>query len=95
MGSGNNCFRTQGVTFHHLRHSAVGFLIDSGAHVAVIQKRMGHSSIRTTLDVYGHVLPDTDHAATDHLERLFGARTRRAAATDGALAPVLRLDERG
>jgi integrase len=85
----------KGLTFHHLRHSAVGFLIDSGAHVAVIQKRMGHSSIRTTLDVYGHVLPDTDQTATDHLERLFGARTRRAVAADGALTPVIQLDQSG
>jgi integrase len=84
----------KGLTFHHLRHSAVGYLIDSGAHVAVIQKRMGHSSIRTTLDVYGHVLPNTDQTATDHLERVFGARTRRAAVTDGELARVISLDER-
>jgi integrase len=62
----------EGLTFHHLRHSAVGFLIDANASLAVMQQRMGHSSIRTTLDVYGHVLPSTDRAATAHLETLFG-----------------------
>jgi integrase len=63
--------RLPGLTFHHLRHSAVGFLIDANAHPAVMQHRIGHSSIWTTLDVYGHVLPDTDESATKHLEQLF------------------------
>jgi integrase len=65
----------EGLTFHHLRHSAVGFLIDANASLAVMQQRMGHASIRTTLDVYGHILPATDRAATAHLEALFGVRT--------------------
>ena len=47
----------QGLTFHHLRHSAVGFLIAVNAPPRVIQRRMGHSSIRVTFDVYGSVLP--------------------------------------
>jgi integrase len=63
--------RLHGLTFHHLRHSAVGYLIDAGAHPAVMQRRIGHSSIRVTLDVYGHVLPTTDQAATAHLEAMF------------------------
>jgi integrase len=65
----------QGLTFHHLRHSAVGFLIDANASLAVMQRRLGHASIRTTLDVYGHVLPATDRASTAHLESLFGSAT--------------------
>ncbi len=49
----------------------MGLLIDANAALAVMQQRMGHASIRTTLDVYGHVLPATDHATTAHLEGLF------------------------
>jgi integrase len=60
------------LTFHDLRHSAVGFLIEAGAHPSVIQKRLGHASIRTTLDVYGHVLPTTDQEVTERLELLLG-----------------------
>jgi integrase len=71
----------EGLTFHHLRHSAVGFLIDANASLAVMQQRMGHSSIRTTLDVYGHVLPSTDRAATAHLESLFGESSAGARGT--------------
>lgn len=72
----------EGLTFHHLRHSAVGFLIDANAHPAVMQRRIGHGSIRTTLDVYGHVLPSTDHGATEHLEALFSGRVRHGCAMD-------------
>jgi len=60
----------EGLTFHHLRHTAVGFLIDANTPAAVMQRRMGHASIRTTLDVYGHVLPATDRATTDRLNQL-------------------------
>jgi len=63
--------KVEGVTFHHLRHSAVGLLVDSGAHPAVIQRRMGHASVRTTFDVYGNVMRSTDDAATSHLNDLF------------------------
>jgi integrase len=73
----------QGLTFHHLRHSAVGFLIDANASLAVMQRRLGHASIRTTLDVYGHVLPATDRASTAHLESLFGSATGTPMARPG------------
>lgn len=63
-----------GLTFHGLRHTAVGFMIALGYQPAVIQKRMGHASIRTTMDVYGHLLPSVDEAVADGLERLFSAR---------------------
>ena len=54
----------EGLTFHGLRHSAVGLMIELGAHPRVIQQRMGHSSIRTTFDAYGSVLPSVDEAVT-------------------------------
>jgi integrase len=60
-----------GLTFHGLRHTAVGLMISLGYQAAVIQKRMGHASIRTTMDVYGHLLPSADEAVADGLERLF------------------------
>ncbi|MHB1854852.1 MAG: tyrosine-type recombinase/integrase [Acidimicrobiales bacterium] len=70
----------QGLTLHHLRHSAVGYLVDASAPLPVMQQRMGNASIRTTLDVYGHVLPSTDRAATKHLQELF--TTERAASPE-------------
>jgi integrase len=43
-------------TFHDLRHSYAAWLISRGVHPKVIQERLGHSSIRTTLDVYGSLM---------------------------------------
>ncbi len=54
-------------------NSAVGFMIELGAHPRVIQQRMGHSSIRTTFDVYGSVLPAVDEAVTAGLGELLRA----------------------
>jgi integrase len=43
--------------FHDLRHTAAGLLIAQGAHPKEIQSRLGHASITTTLNVYGHLWP--------------------------------------
>ena len=42
------------VTSHILRHSFASYLIKKGVHVAVIQKLLGHASLRTT-STYLHV----------------------------------------
>ena len=34
----------------------------------MIQERLGHASIRTTLDVYGHLFEGLDKAAADSLD---------------------------
>ncbi len=54
--------------FHDLRHTHASLLIREGLHPKVIQERMGHASIRTTLDIYGHLFPGLDEAAADALD---------------------------
>lgn len=44
---------------HSLRHTAVSLLIEAGANPKQLQKMVGHSSISMTLDVYGHLMPDS------------------------------------
>ncbi len=58
----------EGVNFHDLRHSHVALLIEAGEHVKVIQSRLGHSSARITLDVYGHLFDGIDEAAAERLD---------------------------
>jgi integrase len=61
------------VRFHDLRHSYVAMLIDQGENIKFIQRQVGHSSIRITMDLYGHLLPETEKQAAARLEeRLFG-----------------------
>jgi integrase len=54
--------------FHDLRHSHAALLIAQGEHPKVIQGRLGHASIGTTLDTYGHLFEGLDEAAADRLE---------------------------
>lgn len=54
--------------FHDLRHTHAAFLIAQGEHPKTIQSRLGHASISTTLDVYGHLFEGLDKAAADRLD---------------------------
>lgn len=71
-------------TFHDLRHTHAALLIAQGEHPKVIQERLGHASIKTTLDTYGHLFDGLDEAAATRLDaswRASGAdamRTQRA-----------------
>ncbi len=58
-------------TPHDLRHFYASTLIRSGASVKVIQSRLGHSSAKTTLDVYGHLFPDEEDRTRAALDAAF------------------------
>ena len=59
--------------FHDLRHSHAAVLIATGQHPKLIQTRLGHSSIRTTLDIYGHLFDGIDRAAADAIDEALTA----------------------
>lgn len=48
---------------HDLRHSHASWLIAAGVPIVAIQRRLGHESITTTVDLYGHLAPDADLGA--------------------------------
>jgi integrase len=49
-------------------------LIASGADVKVVQSRLRHSSAVTTLDVYGHLFPDSDKSTRSAVAAAFQDR---------------------
>jgi integrase len=57
--------------FHDLRHTHAAMLIAQGEHPKVIQNRLGHSSIKVTLDTYGHLFDGLDEAAAERLDAFF------------------------
>jgi integrase len=61
---------------HDLRHTSVALAIAAGAHPAEIQAQLGHTSIKTTLDEYGHILPAQARQVAERLETV-RAETRR------------------
>ncbi|MBU4179288.1 MAG: site-specific integrase, partial [Actinobacteria bacterium] len=46
------------IRFHDLRHTYAALMISLGENIKFIQKQMGHASLKTTMDTYGHLLPD-------------------------------------
>jgi integrase len=61
---------------HDLRHSHVAWLIAAGVPLPVIKNRLGHREIATTVDTYGHLLPDLQRAASEAASLVFADRPR-------------------
>ncbi len=73
------------IRFHDLRHTFATLMIHQGENVKFVQNQMGHASVVTTLNVYGHLMPETHKEAGAKLDKqIFGlvsanvAQTRRA-----------------
>jgi integrase len=62
------------VRLHDLRHGAASLMLAGGVDVAVVSKRMGHSSVRVTADIYSHLLQGVGRQAADAAEALVPAR---------------------
>ena len=58
--------------FHDLRHNHATLLLAAGAQPLAVKQRLGHASITTTMDTYGHLMPSADA----DLAALFDARPR-------------------
>lgn len=58
------------IRFHDLRHTHVALLIKLGVHIKTISERLGHSSIATTMDTYGHLIPGVQEAAVTKFEEM-------------------------
>jgi integrase len=54
--------------FHDLRHTCAALLIAQGAHPKIIQERLGHASITTTMNRYGHLFDGLDSTLIDGLD---------------------------
>ena len=53
----------KGSALHLLRHSMSSQMLAAGVPVAAVSARLGHKSIRTTLDIYGHMIHGQDEEA--------------------------------
>nr|WP_150959611.1 site-specific integrase [Aneurinibacillus sp. XH2] len=59
------------IRFHDLRHTSATLLINKGVHAKTISSRLGHSNIKTTMNIYGHAMQSADRAAADAFNALF------------------------
>ena len=61
------------LTLHECRHTYAAFMIAAGINAKALSTYMGHSTITTTLDRYGHLLPGNETHAANLLETLLTA----------------------
>lgn len=57
---------------HDLRHSHAALMLGAGMSLYELSQRLGHESIQTTADVYGHLLPDAQRRAAATAASVFG-----------------------
>jgi integrase len=60
-----------GLRPHDLRHTAVALWIAAGASPKEVAARAGHTSVKTVLDVYGHLYAEADVRLRDRLDAMF------------------------
>jgi site-specific recombinase XerD len=64
----------EGLTIHHLRHTAAALMIREGAHMELVRDQLGHSSIAVT-QRYAHLYPGAAEEVAARLDRAYRART--------------------
>lgn len=65
------------IRFHDLRHTYASLLIAQGENVKFVQHQLGHASAKTTLDRYGHLMPNAKNEAGARLDQtVFGTAVR-------------------
>ena len=60
------------VTLKGLRHTHATLLLELGEHPKVVQERLGHSTITTTMNIYSHVTPTMQKAAVNRFAAHLG-----------------------
>lgn len=59
------------IRLHDARHTHASLLLKKGIHPKIVQERLGHSSIQTTLDTYSHTTPGLQQAAAARFDEAF------------------------
>ncbi|HEX7556230.1 MAG TPA: site-specific integrase, partial [Leptolinea sp.] len=71
---GTTCAPMPLATYHDLRHTHAAMLIRMGIQPKVIQERLGHASIKITMDTYGYLMSGLQEGVADALDTDFQAR---------------------
>lgn len=69
------CAGLPSMPLHGLRHTHATLLLQASVHPRVVMERLGHSSIRVTLDTYSHVVGGLQEAAARRLDEFLLANS--------------------
>ena len=59
-----------GIRLHDTRHTHASLLFKQSVHPKIVQERLGHATISTTLDLYSHISPGLQEAATISFDKM-------------------------
>ena len=62
------------ITPHYFRHNFISECYDAGIDVKVVQKWVGHSDIKTTLDIYTHLSEEKEESEADKMNEFYGSQ---------------------
>jgi integrase len=74
---------SQRVRLHDLRHSHASQLLAHDVHPKIVQERLGHSSIKLTMDTYSHLLPGLQERAAQQIDAALGSAIKRSRVRQG------------
>jgi len=57
------------ISWHRFRHNHATLLSDLGESLKTAQAQLGHARLSTTAEIYTHVVPPSQRAAIEKLER--------------------------
>jgi integrase len=80
------------IRLHDLRHTHATLMLKAGVHPKIVSERLGHSSIRVTLDTYSHVMPGLQEAAARIFDEFMKVRSNQMEDVGNMLATQLGLD---
>ena len=66
----NARLKEDGFVLYSLRHSCATLLLLAGVNPKIVAERLGHTSVKMTLDTYSHVLSDMQKGASEKLDAL-------------------------
>ncbi|TME23961.1 MAG: hypothetical protein E6I67_01755 [Chloroflexi bacterium] len=72
------------IALHSLRHAHATLLFETGVNVKTVSESLGHDSVQTTLELYGHVTPRMRSNAAERFGLLL--MTARTAPTSALTA---------
>ena len=53
---------------HDIRHTFASLLLSRGESPVYVKEQLGHSSIKMTVDIYGHLIPSSNRGAVNRLD---------------------------
>lgn len=63
--------RVPKITFHELRHTHATLLLEMNEHPKIVQQRLGHVKVETTMDIYSHVRPQVNQESAQRFSDFF------------------------